>query len=492
MITKAQRHKDTKKNTQGANPSLFVLLLCAFVTLCLCVEQTFSLAAGKKKTAPVAPQKRSFSIPVSIPNPNNPQSTPGECVVTAGPAVPISAVAFSADSKRLFVGGYKEVLVWDLEEIKLAQRLGAGQLSGQVRAVALSNDGKNLALAEGTPGASGAVRLLDIASGKIAATLAEAKDEFISLALSPDGKLLAAGGSDGVVRLWNTGDQKLAKELKGHSDWVSGIAFSPDGKFLASGSMDKTVQIWEADAWSPVVKLPQPLTESVYGLAFSTNSEFLAFAVGGAEEHTVRIWRTASVEESRESASNRTPRREAVRQTRPIDTGACSPLGVAGGQPPAGAPASARAGRMFVPCTDRSVRVVGPNGAVLGTLTGHADWVYSVAASPDGAWVASGSGDGTVRLWTAGDARLLATLVQLAPATDRWAIVTPRAFFATSAADSLQWKTADSKTVSADLVARLESPESVREVLKSPAGKIPLPPPRKAISGESTEQRKKL
>jgi WD40 repeat protein len=447
---------------------------------------SFSLAAGKKKTAPVAPEKRSFSIPVSIPNPNNPQSTPGECVVTAGPAIPISAVAFAADSKRLFVGGYKEVLVWDLEGIRLAQRLGAGQLSGQVRAVAFSKDGKNLAVAEGTPGASGAVRLLDIAGGKVAATFAEAKDEFISLAFSPDGKLLAAGGSDGAVRVWNSDDQKLVKELKGHGDWVSGIAFSPDGRFLASGSIDKTVQIWEAGAWNPIVKLPQPSTESVHGLAFSPNSEFLAIAVGGAEERAIRIWRTASVEESKESATNRAPRREAVRQTRPIDTGACSALGVVWGPPPAGAPANAAAGRMFVPCTDKSVRALGPNGATLGNLAGHTDWVYSVAASPDGARVASGSGDGAVRLWTAGDARLLATLVQLAPATDRWAIVTPRGFFATSAADSLHWKTADSKTVSADLVARLESPESVREALKSPAGKIPLPPPRKVTPENST------
>ena len=486
MITKAQRHKGTKKATQKTHSAFFVSFLCVFVTWCLCVESTSSLAAGKKKTAPVAPEKRSFSIPVSIPNPNNPQSTPGECVVSAGPAVPISAVAFSADSKRLFVGGYKEVLVWDLEEIKLAGRLGAGQLSGRVRAVAFSKDGKSLAVAEGTPGVSGAVRLMDVASGKIAATLAEAKDEFISLAFSSDGKLLAAGGSDGAVRVWNADDQKLVKELKRHGDWVSGIAFSPDGKFLASGSIDKTVQIWEAGAWNPIVKLPQPSTESVHGLAFSPNSEFLAIAVGGAEERAIRLWRTASVEESRESPTNRTPRREAVRQTRPIDTGACSALGVVWGPPPAGAPANAAAGRMFIPCTDKSVRALGPNGATLGNLAGHTDWVYSVAASPDGARVASGSGDGAVRLWTAGDARLLATLVQLASATDRWAIVTPRAFFATSAPDSLQWKTADSKTVSADLVARLESSESVREALKSPAGKIPLPPPRKVTPENSS------
>lgn len=436
----------------------------------------FLHAGGKKKPAPVAPEKRSFSIPVSIPNPNNQQTTPGECLVTAGPAIPISAVAFSTDSKRLFVGGYKEVLVWDLDAIKLSKRLGTGQLSGRVRSIALSKDGRNLAVADGVPGSAGAVRLVDVDSGKVAATFEEAKDEFISLAFSSDGKLLAAGGSDGAVRVWTTDDRKLFKNLKEHSDWVSGVAFSPNGRFLASGSIDRSVQIWDAASWQPVVKLPQPLTESVHALAFSPDSDLLAFAVGGGEERAIRIWRTASVEESRESPTNKTPRREAIKQSRPIDGGACSPLGVTWASLPAAGPANTRAARMFVACTDKTVRAMTPAGGGIASLTGHADWVYSVAASPDGTRIASGSADGTVRLWAAGDAKLLATLVQLTPATDQWLIVTPRAFFATSAADSLQWKTADSKSVPSELVGRLDSPDSVREVMKSPAGKIALPP----------------
>jgi WD40 repeat protein len=42
---------------------------------------------------------------------------------------------------------------------------------------------------------------------------------------------------------------------------------------------------------------------------------------------------------------------------------------------------------------------MGPGGNTIATATGHTDWVYAVAASPDGLRLASGSGDGTVKIW---------------------------------------------------------------------------------------------
>jgi WD40 repeat protein len=54
---------------------------------------------------------------------------------------------------------------------------------------------------------------------------------------------------------------------------------------------------------------------------------------------------------------------------------------------------------MVVGCTDKTVRLMGPGGNTIATATGHTDWVYSVAASPDGLKLASGSGDGTVKIW---------------------------------------------------------------------------------------------
>ena len=297
----------------------------------------------------------------------------------------VTALAFHPGGKLLVSGGYKQVLVWDLASGKLARRMG--ELTGQVRALAFSPDGRMLAVASGVPGRAGAVALVDFETGA-AATLVETKDEMLAAAISPDGKLLAAGGTDAVVRVWSLADRQLVATLKEHSDWISGLSFSPDSKLLATGSADKTVRLWDTATWKQTLQLPQTLTEAVTGVAFAPEGDMLAFTVNGSEERAIRLWRPGNA--------------NAPALTRPFDMGTCLPLAVTFEPQPSHS-------RMLVACTDKTVRVVGPGGNVLNTLSGHSDWVYAVAASPDGQRFASGSGDGSVKVWAAAG-KLLNTL----------------------------------------------------------------------------------
>jgi WD40 repeat protein len=70
------------------------------------------------------------------------------------------------------------------------------------------------------------------------------KEFIFSLALSPDGSVLAVGYQDGSVRLWNMDNGEQLAVLKGHEGRVMSLAFSPDGTLLASGGTDGTVRLW--------------------------------------------------------------------------------------------------------------------------------------------------------------------------------------------------------------------------------------------------------
>ena len=69
-----------------------------------------------------------------------------------------------------------------------------------------------------------------------------------SVAISYDGRLVAAASLDSIVRIWDVATGALMEGLKGHGDSVYSVAFAPDGKGLVSGSLDKTLKHWNLTA----------------------------------------------------------------------------------------------------------------------------------------------------------------------------------------------------------------------------------------------------
>jgi WD40 repeat protein len=158
-------------------------------------------------------------------------------------------------------------------------------------------------------------------------------------------------------------------------------------------------------------------------------------------------------------------RRDNTQLARAIDMGVPAPLGVCWA--PAG-------NRMYVPLTDKTVRVYDPNsGGHLATLTGHADWVYAAALSPNAATLATAGADGTVKLWHTGENRLVATLVQVTPRTAEWLIVASPGYVAASSLGPVQWRAANLTTPPDKIPAALQNPELVKKAI---AGEK-LPPP---------------
>lgn len=76
----------------------------------------------------------------------------------------------------------------------------------------------------------------------------------VTLAFSPDNKILAASGMNNWVSLWKLPERKRVRrfmvETEGY-DEVHSLAFMPDGRLLAAGTLDGTIYLWQM----PQVKL---------------------------------------------------------------------------------------------------------------------------------------------------------------------------------------------------------------------------------------------
>ena len=157
---------------------------------------------------------------------------------------PVTAVAFSPEGTRLFVGGCHEVLVFDVATGALVKRLG--NVGQRVMAIRLLADGRTIAVAGGEPGREGDVRLLDVETGAVRNVLARATDVVFDVAPRPGSEELAVGGTDGMLRVIDAASGKELRAISSHGDWVTAVAWSDDGKRLASASRDKTVKVYDA------------------------------------------------------------------------------------------------------------------------------------------------------------------------------------------------------------------------------------------------------
>jgi len=83
-------------------------------------------------------------------------------------------------------------------------------------------------------------------------------EDPVSLAVSADGSLAAAGYKSGVVRLWRLADGSQAAELKTMDSEVSALAFSPDGKRLATTCGAGEIEIWDVVSARRLVETERP------------------------------------------------------------------------------------------------------------------------------------------------------------------------------------------------------------------------------------------
>ena len=142
----------------------------------------------------------------------------------------------------------------------------------------------------------GEIRLYEVSTRRLIRTLTSHAGAVHGLAYSPDGRWLISGGDDKLIKIWDPSTGNLVQTITGHDHDVSSVAFSPDGKLLASAGQDQTVRLWDFDSrkmiksfhW-PVLQIVAGYHLSVHCVAFSPDGKLLA--AGG--ENGVRVWDVA-------------------------------------------------------------------------------------------------------------------------------------------------------------------------------------------------------
>ncbi|CAO3608301.1 unnamed protein product [Cunninghamella echinulata] len=260
----------------------------------------------------------------------------------------VCCVKFSQDGRYLATGCNRSTFIYDVvtgQKICVLQDDSVvGDNDLYIRSVCFSPDGNYLA----TGAEDKLIRIWDIAQKRIRFKLKGHEQDIYSLDFSRDGRIVVSGSGDRTARIWSMQDGKLLhklviKDVDQKDPGVTSVAISPDSRLVAAGSLDKMVRVWDTYDGSLLEQL-EGHKDSVYSVAFMPDGHTL---VSGSLDKTLKLWQLGGGSKDSRYGNDR----------------------------------------------DRS------RNQCLTTFVGHKDFVLSVACTPDGRWVVSGSKDRGVQFW---------------------------------------------------------------------------------------------
>lgn len=277
----------------------------------------------------------------------------------------VTALAFNPEDASFIATGHDDGAIgyWDAPGHQSVFEKSLTFHKKPISALAISPDGKKLAAASEDK----TVSIWDLATGKYFGCLSGHTDRIPALAWHPNGKFLVSAAWDTTARVWDAQTLQPVILLNSHATQVNAAVFSPDGRWLACADSSHAIHLWDFDKKRTIHKIKVPLAD-IRTLAFSTDSKYLA-ANG---DRVIHVWNPETAK----------------------------PYADIGPRPLAKTTVSAhRDGIHLISNGGGNVpRIWNIKSRELVTALEIEETIHALAYSPDGKWIAGAQGN-KVRLW---------------------------------------------------------------------------------------------